>query len=253
MKPIRYLFPLAAAVLGPLAAPAQSDLAETREVLEKWVETRQIISREKADWQLERSILEDTRGLLTSELKRLEETLADLAASASAADEERTGLSAERDELSAAADVVGGEIAALETRMKEILKTLPDPLLDRIRPLIRRIPDDPAETPLSLGERVQNIVGILSQADKFNNTVTFTSETRPADNGKEVEVRTLYWGVALAFYSDASGQYAGLGRPGEDGWEWPRIDGAGPEILQLIDVYEGVAEIQFVEVPARIE
>jgi hypothetical protein len=253
MNRLSLLFLTAAAALPAVPAFAQSDVGRTRAVLDQWVETRQILSKEKADWQLEQSILEDTRNLLGNRLERLEEQLKELEESATVADEERSGLTAERDQLNAAAEVIEAEIAVLETRLKAILKTLPDPLMDKIRPLVRRIPEDPADTKLSLGERVQNIVGILSQADKFNNTVTFTAETRQVDNGKEVEVRTLYWGVALAFYADATGEYAGIGHPGEESWEWPRIEGAGADIVRLLDVYEGVADIQFVEVPARIE
>ena len=51
----------------------------------------------------------------------------------------------------------------------------------------------------------------------------------------------------------ASGQYAGIGVPGPDGWEWPRVDAAGAEIKQLIDVYEGSEDISFVNVPAYIK
>ena len=247
----KYLFPALLATVSTAFSDASID--RTRDVIDNWVETRQIISKENADWRLEQSILNDTRSLLENEVKRLESALADLDASASVADEERSGLSAERDELAAAAEVVAAEVAAMETQVKALLQLLPEPLLATIRPLVRRLPDDPQNTSLSLGERVQNIVGILSQADKFNGTVTFTSETRPLDNGKEVEVRTLYWGVAMAFYVDASGDYAGIGHPGANGWEWPRIDGAGPKIQRLLDVYEGTGEIGFVEVPARIQ
>ncbi|MDP4880188.1 MAG: DUF3450 domain-containing protein, partial [Opitutales bacterium] len=127
---------------------------------------------------------------------------------------------------------------------------LPAPLVNKIKPLIRRLPDDPANTELSLGERVQNIVGILSQADKFNTTITMTSESRTIDGGKTIEVRTLYWGLAAAYYVDASGEYAGIGKPSKDGWEWPQIKDAGPQIKKLLDVYEGSEDIQFVEVPA---
>jgi hypothetical protein len=57
----------------------------------------------------------------------------------------------------------------------------------------------------------------------------------------------------MAYYVDASGEYAGIGVPGPDGWEWPRIDDAGAEIKHLIDVYEGTVDIVFVNVPARIK
>jgi FtsZ-binding cell division protein ZapB len=238
--------------LTPFALSAQSQIAETRDVLDKWVETRQIISEEKADWKTEKSILGDTVQLLSREMERLEKALADLEASATAADEDRTALAAEKEQLTAASAVVESHIGALETQMKRIVTRLPQPLVETIKPLIRRLPENPDDTDLSLGERVQNIVGILSQADKFNTTITQTSESREIEAGKTVEVRTLYWGLAMAYYVDASGQYAGIGFPGDDGWEWPRVEGAGAEIKQLIDVYEGTEDIVFVEVPARI-
>lgn len=238
--------------LIPGSLLAQSNISETRDVLDKWVETRQIISEEKADWRTEQSILSDTVTLLSNEISRLDKALEDLESSATAADEDRSELSAQKDLLSEAAAVVEDNIAGLESQIKRILPALPAPLVDKIKPLIRRLPDDSNDTSLSLGERVQNIVGILSQADKFNTTLTATSESRELESGKVVEVRTLYWGLAMAYYVDASGQYAGIGYPGPDGWEWPQIEGKGAQINQLLDVYEGSGEIQFVEVPARI-
>ncbi|MFQ3223923.1 MAG: hypothetical protein ACI8Z5_000162 [Lentimonas sp.] len=231
---------------------AQDSLQDTRNVLNQWVETRQIISKENSDWLVEESILQDTQSLLTNELTRLEETLNTLQSSATAAEDERSTLTEEKEQLSAASHVVESTIGALEVQMKEIIKTLPEPLVNKIKPLIRRLPEDPDNNTLSLGERVQNIVGILSQADKFNTTITAISESREISKGKVVEVRTLYWGLAMAYFVDASGEYAGIGFPGEDGWEWPQIDGAGPSIQQLLGVYEGNEDIQFVEVPARI-
>jgi FtsZ-binding cell division protein ZapB len=238
--------------LIPASLLAQSTISETRDVLDKWVETRQIISEERADWRTEQSILSDTVTLFRNEIERLDKALEDLEASATAADEDRSQLAAEKETLSEAAAVVEANIAGLESQVKRILPALPAPLVNTIKPLIRRLPDDSSDTDLSLGERVQNIVGILSQTDKFNTTLTATSESRELEGGKVVEVRTLYWGLAMAYYVDASGQYAGIGYPGPDGWEWPQIDGKGAEINRLLDVYEGSGEIQFVEVPARI-
>ena len=179
-------------------------------------------------------------------------SIADLEASATAADEERKTLTTERDALKAASGVVEGNIGALENKMNGILPLLPTSLTDKIKPLIRRLPEDPEATDLSLGERVQNIVGILSQTDKFNNTVTQTSESRELNSGKVVEVRTLYWGLAMAYFVDGTGTYAGIGTPATEGWEWSQIEASGPQIQRLIDVYEGTADIQFVEVPAQI-
>ncbi|MEN8661597.1 MAG: DUF3450 family protein [Lentimonas sp.] len=232
---------------------AQDKIDTTRDTLEQWVETQQIISETKSDWALEKSILQDSEKLLSSELERLNQALEDLDATATTADEERTKLAAEKELLATASAVVESNVGALETQVKAIVKTFPEPLVDKIKPLIRRLPKDPKNTKSTLGERVQNIVGILSQADKFNGTITQTSESREVDGGRVVEVRTIYWGLGGAFYIDAAGEYAGVGHPGADGWEWPKIDGAGPQIKRLLDVYEGSEDIQFVEVPASIK
>ncbi|TVP80365.1 MAG: DUF3450 family protein [Puniceicoccaceae bacterium] len=236
----------------PFALPAQTNISETRDVLDKWVETRQIISKERASWRTEKSILGDTVVLLTNQVERLEQSITEMESTATAADEDRTQLTQEQATLLEATAVIEQSIAALETQLKGILPFFPEPLLERIRPLIRRLPDDPGQTNLAIGERLQNVVGILSQTDRFNTTLTQTSESREIEPGKTVEVRTLYWGLAMAYYVDASGQYAGIGMPGPDGWEWPQIEGIGPDIRRLLDVYEGTGDIQFVELPARI-
>jgi len=237
-----------------LALPlwAENKLQDTRDVLEQWVETQQIVSAERADWRLEKSILTDSENLLRSELARLTESLEDLKASATAADEDRTRLAAEKEELKAASAVVEANIGGLETKMKALVPTLPQPLINKIKPLMRRLPDNPNKTTLSLGERVQNIVGILSQADKFNTTITLSNESREIADGKVVQVTTLYWGLAMAYFVDNSGDYAGIGSPGAAGWEWQERADAGPQIKQLLDIYEGTQEINFVSVPARI-
>ena len=236
-----------------LVSHAQDQIANTRDTLKQWVETEQIISETKSNWDLEKSMLLNSEKLLNREQKRLKGTLEELDATATAADEEHTKLAAEKEAIGAASAVVDTNIGALEAQIKATVKTFPDPLVERIKPLIRRLPEDPDHTKLTLGERVQNIVGILSQADKFNSTITQTSESREIGEGRIVEVRTLYWGLGGAFYVDATGEYAGLGHPGPDGWEWPQIEGAGPKIKRLFDVYEGSEDIQFVEVPAHIK
>jgi septal ring factor EnvC (AmiA/AmiB activator) len=233
---------------------AQTQIDEARNVLEEYVETRQIISEERSNWKTEEAILTDTVSLLSSELERIEEQIATLETSATVADEERQTLTLQRDELKAGSDAVIGNIGDLETQLKGIIKRLPDPLTSTIQPLVRRLPDDPNNTKLSLGERVQNVVGILSQADKFNNTMTLTSETQELDNGKLVQVSTLYWGSAIAYFVDDSGDYAGYGTPSEEGWNWTQLDNAGSDIRELLAVYDGSSDtIKFVKVPAQIK
>lgn len=253
MQILRSLFIALGISLAATSLPAVDAIHDTRQVLDQWVETRRITCKEKSDWRLEQSVLKDTQSLLKDALQRVDESVHALETSATAADEARTLLAAEKEALRAASAVVEARIGALEIQIKQILTMFPEPLINTIQPLIRRLPEDPADTERSLGERVHNIVGILSQADTFNATITMTSESRALEAGKVVEVRTLYWGLAMAYYVDAGGMYAGIGFPGENGWEWLEMDGAGPAIQNLLKVYEGSPDIQFVDLPARMD
>lgn len=235
----------------PVSIFGEKLVNDTRSTIDQWVETRQIISKESSQWDIEKGLLEKTHALLTSEVARLDSELKDLKESASASDEERTSLAAKKESLKAATKVVASSIGSLETSLKTIIPSLPAPLIEKIRPLIRRLPDNPDKTDLSLGQRVQNIVGILSQTDKFNTTITATSEAREFEAGKVVQVTTLYMGLASAYYVDDSGKYAGVGIPTADGWDWPVIEGIGSQIKQLVEIYEGTGEIQFIKVPAQ--
>jgi hypothetical protein len=83
---------------------------DTRNTLGLWVQTEQIISKTKNDWDLEKAMIQDSESLLASELERLNLALEALDATASAADQERTELAAARETLSAASGVVAAHI-----------------------------------------------------------------------------------------------------------------------------------------------
>ena len=57
---------------------AESLIDNTRNNIEKWVETNQIISEEKSQWKIEKELLRKTFNLLDSELNRLNSALNDL-------------------------------------------------------------------------------------------------------------------------------------------------------------------------------
>ena len=230
----------------------QNQLNDTRNIIQEWVETKQIISEEIANWSKEKELMENSKDLLSKEFKSLNSALDDLEASSSASDAERSSLNEQRDSLKSAAKVVSSSIGKLETKLKAIVPYLPEPLIEKIKPLVRRLPDNPKRTDSSLGQRVQNIVGILSQTDKFNTTITASSEARELENGSIVQVTTLYWGLGIGYYVDESGKYAGIRIPAKDNWEWKEIKGVGSEIKRLVDIYEGLGEIQFVNAPAVI-
>jgi hypothetical protein len=119
--------------------------------------------------------------------------------------------------------------------------------------LLKRIPSDSAAAKAGPVERMQNVVGILSEVDKFNGAISVVSEIRRNPAGAEVQVETLYIGLGHAFFVDKTGDYAGVGVPAADGWQWtPRSELAG-RIQKTIAIYNNSLPAAFVSLPVAIQ
>jgi len=247
----------ALALVGPTAAArADERVDDFRVKMEKWVETRQLLSKEKADWEADRAVLEATRDLLRDQRKALKEEIAELDATITAADQERVDLLLNRGECKRSTTAMREWQGELEQTVRALIPMFPEPLQDKLEPLIVQIPDDPENDRVSLGKRLVNVLGVILQAEKFNNTATLTGETRAvrADDDQKVQVRTLYWGLGQAIYVDSQGRSAGVGRPGPEGWVFRDAPELADDAKLLIDIYEGnVDTIRFVDMPVQIQ
>jgi hypothetical protein len=248
-------FSLVLAMSGGLALAADpaGDLQGTRETLAKWVETQQIISQEKQDWQLGKQVLEQRIELIEGEIALLEEKIAEIGESLAEADRERRELMVDDRAYKSAAAGLNEVIGPLETKTTRLLASLPDPIRDHVRPLSVRLPKDAAETKLTLGERFQNIIGILNEINKFNRDITVTSEIRSLPGGGTAEVKALYIGLGQAYYVTPSGDAAGIGRPTPDGWDWKPADELAAEIRRAIAILQNEEVPAYVPLPVIIE
>jgi len=233
------------------AAPEAEAVGAFKTKIAKWVETRRILSQESSGWEEERQTLEATRDLLRQQKKSLEADLAELRESSTAADDERGELVLDRDEFQQTSAVLEKEIRAMEEQVLALAPRLPEPLQQKLEPLLVQIPDDPERTRIQLGQRLMNVLGVLAQAEKWNGTATLVGETRAVgEGGQKVSVRTLYWGLGQAIYVDAQGDVAGIGRPGPDGWQFVDDPDLAHDAELLLDIYEGNTDaIEFVPLP----
>ena len=232
---------------------AESLIDNTRNNIEKWVETNQIISEEKSQWKIEKELLQKTFNLLDSELNRLNSALDDLDSSVSAAEEERANLNKKKENFKAGESVISRNIENLEKSLIAILPSLPDPLLKELNPVIKRINDIEDRSNSNITDRLQNILLILNKANKFNNNLKAVTELRKSEGGKTVQVTTLYVGLASAYYVDGEGKISGIGRPTLNGWEWVEDNSISREIRKLVDIYDGSdVEIEFINIPSEI-
>jgi hypothetical protein len=130
----------------------------------------------------------------------------------------------------------------------------PDPLKDRTSNVRSRIPLEKKDLRgRSAAERMQNVVAMLNEADRFNSAITLAIEMRKDAEGKDRQVQALYLGLGHAYYADQGGSFAGVGVPGEAGWTWEVKPELGSTIRKVIDIYENERSAEFVPVPVNIK
>lgn len=241
-------------VVGSSAA-AQSDpsaIAAARDTLAKWVETQQILSKERRDWQTGKDVLTQRIQLVKGEIQATEAKIAETRASMGESDRKRWETVERNNALKESTASLGASIAEVEAKTRRLVATFPEPLRSKIAPLTGRIPAPGASTQASLAERWQNVIGILNEANKFQRDVVVASEIRELPGGRRAEVQTVYLGLAQAFYVTASGDAAGIGRPGTDGWTWTAANELAPEVSRVLAILRNQSVPAFVPVPVEI-
>lgn len=232
-------------------APDETIQVETtREALEKWVDTRRIISREKRDLALKKEMLNEQIELIQNEIQSLRDKTKETETQIAELETKQDDLEKQYETLQKASASLRDMIGPLETQTLALLQRLPDPIREKVKPLSQRIAETPNEaTKLSISERFQNIVGILNEVNKFNSEISVTSEVRSFPDGTSAEVTALYVGIGQGYYANASGTIAGVGTATEDGWVWTPANESAAEIAKAIAILKNEQMAAYIQLP----
>ena len=221
-----------ALLCGATRSPWQSSdgdepsLAETRLSMEKWLETEQILSRERKEWQQGKEILLGRLELLRREVGELDESIAKAAEKKAEAERKKTELATKNQELLGLGERLGGAVKGMEGEVTRLLRAMPDPVKLRLEPLSVRIVEDPTAKRISLAERYQNVLGILNELNKANNEINVVYEVHTLEDGRPSEVQAIYVGLAQAYFVSAGGS-AGMKAHGPKGDSKGKRPGGG--------------------------
>lgn len=227
-------------------------LEETRMTMDKWLETQQIISRERKDWQQGKEILLGRLELVKKEVSTLDEKIRQAESGVAEANKKLSELLTENDQLKASGAQLTGAIAGMEGKIRQMFRQLPEPIQAKLQPLYQRIPEDPSKTRVAVAERFQNVLGILNELNKANNEITVSYEVHNLADGKPSEVKAMYVGLAQAYYVSAGGE-AGIGCPATDGWKWAPSKAIGRDVLTALEIIEGKQSPAFVPLPVVLK
>jgi len=231
---------------------SQSTLEATRLTMNKWIETQQIISKERKEWQQGKEILLGRLELINKELSTLQEKLKQAESSVAESDRTRNALLAENDQIKAAGSKLTDAAVDMESKIQQISNQLPEPVKTRLQPLYQRIPVDATNTRVSTAERFQNVLGILNELNKTNNEIAVSYEVQTLADGKPSEVKVIYIGLAQAYYVSMR-EEAGIGRPSATGWVWEPANSIARGVLTALEILQGKHTPAFVPLPVKIQ
>ncbi len=228
-------------------------IESARATLERWVETRRIISKEAAERTLGRELLEERMRVVEADIAAVKASIAEAEAAVATVEAESQKLVKERETLADAAQRLAGETAAIETRTKELIARLPDPVREKIRPFSQLLPEDSAASTVQTSKRLAPVVGILNEINKFQRNIAVESEVRTLADGSSVAVTTVYLGLGHAFYVSDSKLHAGIGSLGAQGWTWTPRNESANEIATAIAILKDEQAAAFVRLPVTVQ
>ena len=232
---------------------SKATLDDTRVTMTKWIETQQLIAKERSDWQQGREILKARVELVEKEVAALDSKIKEAKASVAETNRKRDELQAESDRLKATADGLASTVVAMEAEVRKLAKVIPDPVRTKLEPLFQRIPADPTKTNASVAERFQNVLGILNEVGKANSEISVSFEVRTLSDGTSGEVQAIYVGLGQAYYISPKGE-TGVGRPTPDGWKWEKLpDSYNNKVLTALEILQGKHIPAFVPLPVKIK
>ena len=119
----------------PDATPPQAakpSLEETRLTLSKWIETQQIISKERNDWQQGKEILQSRIELVGKEVGVLNEKITQSQAAVVESNTKRDQLIAENDLLKSSTAQLANAVTVMEEQVRKLSKLMPEPVAARL-------------------------------------------------------------------------------------------------------------------------
>jgi hypothetical protein len=247
------LLALCALSIGGNAPGESSPLEQQRSALEKWIELKLLLSREREDWRAGKRTLEDRVDLLRTEVDAWREKTMQATNELVGTEAKLAELNARKAELKAGTADLVPFISGLEARLRTQLQRCPAPFQDRVRPLSQRMPAQPETTTLSLSERFQNAIGILNEMAKFGRELTEVSEVRDLPDGSRAEVTVLYVGLGQAYYCNEKGGLAGIGRPSDNGWIWEARNDLVGDVSAALAIYRNEKAAAYVALPAEVQ
>ncbi len=234
---------------------AVSPTEELRVSVREWVETMRKIQQEENDWSRDQEVLQNYKEGLEKEIADLKQQIGDAKTRKAGSDQQSLNQSVQRDGYVAAKDELSGVMRRLEENLAAKLPLFPAPLLAEpkvaqgIEDLHRDLKLPAEKRNEGVSKRLLNVINLLTEAEKFQQTVTLRPELRKNADGREYNMQVIYFGLACAYAVNDDGSFALVGRPSATGWRFEERKDLAADIQQLVAATTGDQDPAFINLP----
>ena len=209
-------------LLGSIGSMAFADsrLVDARAAVAQWVELEKNISRERLAWDEKKRLLEDMTAVAEAEIATIKEQLEDLSVAADESERRRIELVKKSDTHAGLSSSVKIALDSFEIRLKTLFPRLPKPLVDKLKMIMDRLPDDSTKTSLGIAARMQAVIAMITEIQRFDRVVTTGEELMNLSDGETREIYTIHFGLGASYFMTSDSKEGGVGIPAENGWQW---------------------------------
>ena len=228
---------------------------ELRKSVREWIETMREVQKEEDSWEKDREVLQGYREGLEKEIEDLTEQISRAKTDRDGAEKEDLEKIARRDAYAKAKESLVAGVRELEAGLVTRFPLLPRALTaePKVAQMMEEIRKDSALSGEKAGEgiarRLNNALNLLSEVEKFQQTVHLRDELHKAPDGREFNMKVLYFGMAAAYAVNETGDFALVGTPGAEGWSFAEKSELAPRIKELVGVTTGDLDAKFVTLP----
>jgi hypothetical protein len=226
-----------------------AEVKETQQIIEEWIDTEHLISKESSLWKSEKAALLDLQSALSEELSTLKEKLKRSEEEASGADQQRSDLMERKEKAEEATQALFRGLQKVEKKVDEIFSLLPTPLAERLSPFREKLNAGPKQARLTLRQRVETLVSLMQAVQLFHRTVSLERQEFTLNDDKSREFMVLYFGLGIAYFVNESGTVSGYGTPSTSGWKWVRKDSIAREVTTGVHMMNNRAMPRFLNLP----
>lgn len=245
------------AMLSPLKADDEETRGQIGLLRTRLLQTRSIfqeIQELEREWAEDSVLLEDSRDTRKSEITLLNDDIKAAEERKKADDKATVERSEQRTEIEEAIKVIEDELPRFESRLRKFSGWLPDPLKERLDSQLKQLADETLLAKAPITDRLRLMLRVITEAEKFQNSIyPIESDMRAGKDGRQREVSTIYFGLAVAYSASSDGELALIGTATKDGWVFEEHSDLAEQISKVVALGNNQGEPEIVPIPVQIQ